>query len=399
METESSRKTEPPPFYRPDPLFPILFVTLMFFLTFLARVMFSPLMPRIEEETGIGHAQAGMLFLLISVGYFIALACSGFVSARIHHRMTITVAACGTGAGLLLAALSSGPWQLAASVVILGAAAGLYLPSGITTLTGMVAPGNWGKAVSIHELAPNLAFVSAPLLAELFLLRFGWRAMPAAIGVVAIVAGLLFAFFAKGGDFPGSPPGPEAVKRLASKGSFWIMVLMFGMAITSTMGVYTMLPLYLVEEIEMQRGFANFLVAISRLPGLAMALMAGWAVDRYGPRSTIVFMLGLTGICTILLGACGSPGTAAVLVIFQAALSTGYFPAGFTLLSSIAPPDLRNVAVSLTIPMAFVFGGGISPTIIGAAGDAGFFGAGFILVGVLMSAGAILPVFIRADRK
>ncbi|MFW6011472.1 MAG: MFS transporter, partial [Desulfosalsimonas sp.] len=305
----------------------------------------------------------------------------------------------GTGAGLLLAAVSSELWQLATSVVILGGAAGLYLPSGITTLTSMVAPGNWGKAVSIHELAPNLAFVSAPLLAELFLLRFEWRSMPAAIGIVVIVAGLSFAFFAKGGDFPGKPPGPEAVKRLASSSSFWIMVLMFGMAITSTMGVYTMLPLYLVEEIEMQRGFANTLVAFSRVPGLAMALIAGWAADRYGPRPTIVFMLGLTGISTILLGACGSPATAAGLVIFQAALSTGYFPAGFTLLSSLVPPDLRNVAVSLTIPMAFVFGGGISPTIIGAAGDAGFFGAGFILVGVLMCAGAILPVFLKTGWK
>ncbi|MFW5931314.1 MAG: MFS transporter, partial [Desulfosalsimonas sp.] len=137
----------------------------------------------------------------------------------------------------------------------------------------------------------------------------------------------------------------------------------------------------------------------SRVPGLAMALIAGWAADRYGPRATIVFMLGLTGIATILLGACSSAAAAAVLVIFQAALSTGYFPAGFTLLSSIAPPDLRNVAVSLTIPMAFVFGGGISPTIIGAAGDAGSFAAGFILVGVLMTAGAILPVFLKTGMK
>lgn len=399
MDTKSKNSEAPPPFYRWDPLVPILFVTLVFFLTFLARVMFSPLLPRIEDETGIGHAQSGSLFLVMSLGYFMALTCSGFVSARILHRRTIVAAIWGTGCGLLLTALSTEFWHLGVSVFILGGGAGLYLPSGITTLTGMTDPGNWGKAVSIHEMAPNLAFVAAPLLAELFLIRFAWRSMPAAVGVAAIAVGILFAFFAKGGDFADKPPSRKTVVRVAANRSFWIMVMLFGLAISSTMGVYTMLPLYLVEVIEVKRSFANSLVSFSRLPGLAMALIAGWATDRYGPRRTIVFMLGLTGVSTVLLGFTRSPATAAVLVICQAALSTGYFPAGFAMLSSIVPQELRSVTISLAIPAAFVFGGGIAPTIIGAAGDAGYFSAGIIAVGGLICTGAMLPVFFKISRK
>lgn len=398
MDTESKNKQAPPPFYRWDPLVPILFVTLVFFLTFLARVMFSPLLPRIEEETGIGHAQAGSLFLVMSLGYFIALTSSGFVSARLLHRRTIVIAIFGTGCGLLLAALSAGFWQLSISVFILGCGAGLYLPSGITTLTNMTDHRNWGKAVSIHEMAPNLAFVAAPALAELFLLKFAWRSMPAAVGVAAIATGILFAFFAKGGDFADKPPNRKTMGMVVANRSFWIMVLLFGLAISSTMGVYTMLPLYLVEVIEVKRSFANSLVSFSRLPGLAMALISGLATDRYGPRRTIVFMLGLTGLSTVLLGASRSAAPATVLVICQAALSTGYFPAGFAMLSSIVPQELRSVTISLAIPIAFVFGGGIIPTIIGAAGDAGYFSAGMIAVGGLICAGALLPVFFRISR-
>ncbi|MFP4572294.1 MAG: MFS transporter [Desulfobacterales bacterium] len=395
MEQHRRRQSALPPFYRLDPLAPILFVTLIFFLTFIARVMFSPLMPRIESEMGFRHAQAGSLFLVTSLGYFIALLGSGFISARIRHRRTIVLAACGTGIALLLIAISTQFWQLRASAFLLGLAAGIYLPSGITTLTSMVDSRNWGKAVSIHELAPNLAFVSAPVIAEIFLFHFTWRTMPATVGVISILAGLLFAVRAKGGDFPGKPPGMEAIRVLASNRSFWIMILLFALAISSTMGVYTMLPLYLVNELDVSRSFTNSLVGFSRLPGLGMALISGWAVDRFGPRRTITVMLGLTGITTILLGACSKPEIATALVIIQAGLSTGYFPAGFPLLSALVPPAHRNVAVSLAIPIAFVYGGGIVPTIIGTAGDAGSFGAGIMLVGLLICAGAVMPVFLK----
>ena len=173
------------------------------------------------------------------------------------------------------------------------------------------------------------------------------------------------------------------------------MVLLFGAAISSTMGLYTMLPLYLVKELEMARSFANSLVAFSRVPGLVMALAAGWAVDRFGPRKTIALMLGLTGMATVGIGLCRHPGLATGLIIVQASLSTGYFPAGFSLLSAIAPAAHRNVAVSLVIPMAFVYGGGIAPWIIGISADAGSFAAGIILVGLFICTCALLPVFLR----
>ncbi|MFO7860114.1 MAG: MFS transporter [Desulfosalsimonas sp.] len=394
MQTSNTDKALPPPFYRPDPLVPILFISLIFFMTFLARVMFSPLMPSIETEMNLSHAQAGSMFLIMSIGYFFALAGSGFISARIFHRFTIAAAASGAGMGLLLVSVSHEYWQLQASIFILGMAAGTYLPSGITSLTNMVDARNWGKAVSIHEMAPNLAFVTAPVIAQFFL-YFTWRTMPAATGAVCLLLGASFAIWGKGGDFPGKPPGVEAIRDLAATRAFWLMVLLFAVAISSTMGLYTMLPLYLIKELEVSQGFANSLVALSRLPGVAMALAAGWAVDRFGPRRTIILMLGLTGMATIGIGVCKDPGLATGLIIAQAGLSTGYFPAGFALLSAIAPAKHRNVAISLAIPLAFVYGGGIAPAIIGITGDAGSFAAGIVLVGVLICLGAILPIFFK----
>ena len=64
---------------------PLLLLTPIFFLNFMARIIQAPLMPAIERELGISHGEAGALFFTISIGYFISLMGSGFVSARLRH--------------------------------------------------------------------------------------------------------------------------------------------------------------------------------------------------------------------------------------------------------------------------------------------------------------------------
>ena len=395
IKTEQNKP--PDPVYKISNIGPIIFITLIFFLTFVARVLISPLMPEIEKSLNINHAQSGSLFLFMSVGYFFALIGSGYISARIFHRNTIIASALGVGFALCAISISSGFWGLIGSVFFLGFAAGLYLPSGITTLTDMVKPNQWGKAIAIHEIAPNLGFVAAPLIAEMMLIYFSWRVIPFLMGIFTILVGFLFLFRAKGGDFPGKPPCMDAFREIFFLRDFWIMVVLFGLAISSTLGIYAMLPLYLVSGMEISRNLANTLVAVSRLLGLLSALGSGWAADRFGPRRTIMVMLALTGISTILMGILSGPKVVAGLVFIQAILATCYFPAGFAVLSSIGPPGFRNISISFTIPIAFVFGGGVVPSIIGMSGDAGSFSTGVIFIGILITAGAALPYFLKTS--
>jgi NNP family nitrate/nitrite transporter-like MFS transporter len=376
---------------------PLLFLTSIFFLNFISRIILAPLMPTLEKDMGMSHGGAGSLFLLISSGYFITLLGSGFFSSRLLHRKTIILSATAVGIALLGIALSNSLWGVRIGLLALGMAAGIYLPSGIATLTSLISSRHWGKAIAIHELAPNLSFVAAPLLSEALLLWFSWRGVLALLGGISLLAGIGFARFGTGGEFPGETPGFESFKTLLEKPSFWIMIILFSLGIGGTLGVFTMLPLYLVTERGIDRNWANTLIALSRISGLGMAFVAGWVTDRLGALRTLGSVFLITGITTVLLGIL--PDSLIVLMVFlQPIVAVCFFPPGFAALSSIGPPRNRNLAISLSIPVAFVLGGGAIPTGIGMMGDAGSFALGISLVGGLILTGVILSRYLRFDR-
>jgi MFS transporter, NNP family, nitrate/nitrite transporter len=377
---------------------PILFVTAIFFLNFTGRIIYAPLLPSIETDLGIDHAEAGSFFLLISLGYFISLLCSGFVSSRLNHRRTIILSAFSVGLALIAVSLSTSLWAVRLALFFLGMAAGIYLPSGIATLTSLVNPRHWGKAIAVHEMAPNLGFVMAPLLAEAFMLWFPWRGVLMALGMGSLMAGAAFHFFGKGGDFPGQSPNFGSLRNLFADSAFWIMAILFCLGICGTMGIYTMLPLYLVADQGFDRGWANTLVSLSRISSLLMAFLAGWLSDRIGPKKTIIGVFLITGLLTIFLGT-ASDTWIVTLVFLQPVVAVCFFPPGFAALSAIGPPSARNIIVSLTIPVAFVLGGGTIPIGIGMMADAGLFDLGIALTGGLILIGFVLALFLKLPRQ
>ena len=373
---------------------PIVLLTLIFFLNFLARIILAPLLPALEQDLHLDHGEAGALFLLISLGYCTSLLGSGLVSSRLNHRKTIILSALAAGIPLLFLSFSNHLLQIQVALVALGLATGLYLPSGIATLTSLIPPRHWGKGIAIHEVAPNLCAVVAPFISEALLPWVSWSAILSLIGGSSVIAGIAFWRYGAGGRFPGQAPTISAFRSLLGERSFWAMTVLFSLAIGASLGVYTMFPLYLVAERGIDRSWANTLVGLSRVSGLVAVFLAGWAADRLGPRQIMRWVFLLTGILTLLLG--GVPGYWIAGVFFlQQLLAVCFFPAGLSALSAIGPPHARNLAVSLSIPIAFLAGGGLTPALIGVMGDAGSFAGGIVLVGGLILFGFVICLRLR----
>jgi NNP family nitrate/nitrite transporter-like MFS transporter len=260
-------------------------------------------------------------------------------------------------------------------------------------LTNLISKEHWGKAIAIHELAPNLGFVTAPLLSEALLKIFSWRQALAALGVGALLMGVLFLAVGRGGRDRGESPRLTSVNRIVLSPSFWVMTSMFTISIGSSIGVYTMMPLFLVSELAMDRGWANTLIGLSRVFGILTLFFSGLITDRVGPKRALTVFLTTTGVFTLLLGLIHGPVTTPVVIFLQAASTACLFPVGFTLLSLIFPSPLRNVAVSLVMLVGFLLGGGAIPTGIGHWAEAFSFSSGFSLLGIFFL--AMLPILLR----
>lgn len=370
------------------------FLAWLFFLGFVTRVMFAPLMPAIENDLGISHSQSGSLFLMMSIGYLLAPLCSGLISSKINHRGTLKLSAWAIGIALLPFIFLNQLWAIRALLIVIGLAAGIHLPSAIATITAEVQKSDWGKALSVHQCAPPLSFVLAPLFATLLLHWLSWRYVLVSWALLALVSAFVYGFRGRGGDFPGQLPGPENVKHIISKPSFWIMVFLFAMAMGGNAGIYSMLPLFFVNERGYDLTTANMVIGLSQISGVAMVFLAGWITDKIGQKPAMMITLLATAVLTVLLGLVR--GEALVVVLFlQPAVLSSFFPAAFGALSRIAPPSMRSVTNALGPPLAFLVGGGVFPSLIGYMGETHTFSMGIVVVGGLMAVGPLLVFFLK----
>ena len=223
----------------------ILFLASMFFLAYNGRSITGPLLPALELDLGLNHTDSGGLFVFLFMGYLVSILGSGFVAALIGHRRTIILSAIGVGAALMALSGSQTLWGLRIGLVATGLASGLYAPSGIAALTKLAKPAHWGRAIGIHDMAPNLSIVVAPAVAGILLNVMPWRGIYFLFGATAVLVGFAFIQFGPPLTGRGQVPNLTTLKLLLGRSSLWVMCLLFTLGGAGVIGVYNMLPLYL----------------------------------------------------------------------------------------------------------------------------------------------------------
>jgi NNP family nitrate/nitrite transporter-like MFS transporter len=371
---------------------PVLLLATIFYLTFVSRIIIVPLLPILEGEFGLGHAGAGSLFLFVAAGYCVGLFSSPFISSLLNHRRTIILSALLVGGAVIITSQSASVSAMRAGLLLIGVCAGFYMPSGVALLTELVIQRHWGKAMSIHELAPNLAFVTAPLLVEALLRWMPWRTVIAGVGFASILAGVVFRFAGPGGNRKGERPNLKAIGMVLGEPAFWVMGATFCLCVGGSLGVFTMLPLYLVDDLGFERELANGLIGASRVLATAVLFLAGVIADRVGyERATFGFLAGM-GALTLALGFFRGPLVTPVLVFLHPITAVSVFPAVMALVPGFFPPGLRSLGMSLVILIGFLVGGGLIPQMIGYLAERFSFSFGFFILSIVIF--AFLPFLL-----
>ena len=366
----------------------------LWFLAFSTRTSLSPLLPVIEDELGLSHALAGGLYLALAVGYTMSLLLSGFLAPRIGYKRSILI-----GFVSLAAALAC-PWfardyaLLLGIFFLVGAGGGLYLPSAIPLLTRLYDARHWGKALAFHDTAASISILSIPFLTTLTLLFLDWRAFFVILAGACLLAAALFGLFV-----PDAPPqaGEERgnLARIFRRPEFWVMVALWMVAATASMGLYSIIPLFLVKERGIALETANTLFGFSRIGGVFATLLAGFLADRFGVRRVLLFVLLITGLSTVGIALAPSHLLLVIMLFVQAPLSNGFFPVGLVAISKLSGTGERSLFTGATISGGTIAGLGLAPLCLGAAADVWSFQAGILVTGGIIMAAAFVTRLLQ----
>ena len=373
---------------------PVLFVTLLFFLSFLGRLIFSPLMPTMRDDLGVSPSQAGSIFLLASLGAFVGALLSGLVSSRIDHRGTLILSVMVAAVTLMACYFARSLLFIRVAMIVLGLCAGINQPSATATVAAMVSRQDWGKALSLQQTGPRLSYAVAPLLAIGLLAAVSWQISLLILGVFAAACGIAFAIWGKAGGFRGTPPNPKLMLSVLRRGSVWLMILVFILGTGGQAGLYSMMPLYLTGQRGFSTATANTILALASIAPIVTALSSGWLTDRFGEKRVLSSFMLLTGAAAIAVGSL-SGAAVAVAVFVLMALAGCFFPPAFAALSRVVQPNLRNLVAGLVPPTGFVVGGGLVPVLLGYMDEAYTIGLGIILTGVVVMAGSSVIFAVR----
>jgi NNP family nitrate/nitrite transporter-like MFS transporter len=360
----------------------------LWYINFSARTIFSPLLPLIQDQLAIDNVLAGSLFTFLSVGYAVSLLVSGLLSSRIGYKRSITI-----GFGLLSISLfclhyAAGYISVAVPAMFIGLSTGIYLPCAIPLLTAAFDRNHWGRAVALHDTAASLSILSVPLLVAFALHFFQWRDVFLILGILSSAGVICFLAFCP------DPPLPEksttGFRHIILRRDFWIITALWVFATANGIGLYNIIPLFLVKGNRMPLHTADTVFGLSRSGGFMVSILAGVMADRVGVKKTLFSLLLTTGLSTMALALAPSFTPLVIALIIQATVSTGFFPVALVAISNLTKISERSAFMGATIAIGVVFGLGLTPVILGAVADKWSFGAGFLALGLLTVASTTL---------
>jgi NNP family nitrate/nitrite transporter-like MFS transporter len=353
----------------------------LWYLNFSSRAVLSPLLPIIEDEFIISHALAGSIFTFLSIGFTIALLLAGFLAARIGYKRCIAL-------GFLILALSMFGLNCAVTFTSLalvafsiGLGAGLYLPGAIPLLTEIFEPKNWGKVIALHDTGASFSVLSVPILTAIAVRFLHWRTLFVILGASCLVLLVFLWVF--------SPdPHPQREKqaqftRMLRRRDLWIMAVLWVFASADSLGLYNLIPLFLVKEKGIDLEIANTIFGLSRIGGLFASVLIGFLVDRCGATKILFTVLLTTALATVGIAVSPTFPLLVVMLALQATVSAGFFPAGFVAISKLTDLSERSIYTGVTVAFGVVFGLGLTPAVLGAVADVWGFQPGILFLGVL----------------
>jgi MFS family permease len=353
-----------------------------------------PLMPTIARELGISHGMGGLVWGAASLGIALASLAGGAAVDRFGPRRVAGWALVAGAVACAARALATGPWSLAAAMLVFGAHIGFCAPAIPKALAAHVPLARLARANGValvgYTLGTAVTVVVAPTV--LAPLVGGWRGTMLVAAAGMLVAAGVWSVLVRDGRSVGTHAPFAEVLRLARNPRLRRVAAMHFLLFGGYLAMLGMLPRTLVEG-----GMPPARVGLAIAAWLTAAAFANyfgpWLSDRLGRRRPVLVAgAAVAGLSLAVMAV--SPASATVPLLVVAALGGGCIaPLLFALPAELegVGPSRVGAALGLLV-LVGQLGGFLLPSLAGlTAGWAGLPGAigGLAVVHLLILAPAL----------
>jgi len=370
----------------------LLFLWFIWFVNFTIRIVFAPILPLVEDEFMVNHAQASSIFIFLSAGYGVAVIVSGLFSGKFGYKKSIILSLLLLGLVAFLIPLVHKFYLIYLFAFVLGFSVGFYLPSAIPLITEYYSEKDWGKAIAIHDTGASSAIFATPFVALFLLQFFPWRGIFVVFGCIYIACSIIFCFVST--EVKIDNPPKAVFNDLIKIRSLWLMAIIWVFGAGANLGIYSIVPLYLTKELQLNIGFANIILGVSRLGSVAVAIACGFLIDRFNLKKIMFLVMIITGVFTVIMGLV-SVRYIGIVLFLQAFFVTAFFPVGLVAIAKTFNREMRSLATGIILALAIAFGGGIIPYLLGVSGDLYSFRLGITILGIFVGLSSTLIFHLK----
>lgn len=385
----------------------VALLSLNFGIVFFDRNALNFLMPFVQPELELTNTQIGLAASALSITWAISGLVFGAMSDRSGRRKsflilaTIIFSLCSFLTGLATSFL-----LLLGARLLMGIAEGPILPISQTVTAMEVTPERRGVAMGVMQnFGSNLlGSFAAPVVLVAVATIFGWREAFFIAGIPGLLAAGLIWWLMREPDFSAlrseEKPKPASqrpsIKEMLAHRNMVICSLMSILLIGYLVVCWSFMPIYLTSVREFSPQAMGWLMGTLGISAAVGSFVVSGISDKIG-RKPVMIITPFMGLI-LTFGAMYFEGNVfilAILFFFGWALN-GIFPLFMAIVpSETVDPRYIATALGFVCGIGEVLGGGIFPTLAGAAADIAGESAPLWLMSIICVLAGILALGLK----
>ena len=378
------------------------------FLLALGAGIVLPVIPALAQSFDVSFGLASGVVTAFVIGNLAATLPSGWLIDHFGRRPVIIAGPLLTAATSLLIVFAESFTQLLVLRFLAGCATQMWLMGRLAAISHGAAAGERGRQISWLFGMDSVGRLAGPLLGGFIATAFDIRAAFLAFAVLALIALIPTLLFAE--DTPrrareAKEKGP-ASRKLSLREIVMPRLPYFGVALFAGLArgpIYSgMLDLYAAFAYQLGPAQLGFLATGATIITLPISFAAGWMMDHFGRKRTMVPGFGGVTIAMAALAICAFiPLSFAwyVALFFLAVAAQALTGSSIqTVGADVAPPEARGMFLGVW-RLTGQGGATLSPILFAVLAETLGYGSSFVFVAASAAVVAFLLIFYVPETR